>query len=109
MAKHTPKPCEVTWTRGDGVIVCVDGNPRPSVKMLDKRETCADCLEQMVQEAMMRSGSSRKLVLLAFGIVGKQGRDKTSKVYQTLSGDAFKKKGVSQQELDRQAREMMNK
>jgi len=109
MTKYQTQPCEVTWELNEGVRICQDGTARPGVKVLDKRHTCADCLEEMVNEAIMRSGQPRKLVLLAFGIVGKQGRDQNSKVYRTLSGEAFKKKGVSQQELDRLKREAMRR
>lgn len=105
------KNCEATYTDSDTghERACQTGTPNTADRVVNGLPVCDVCFEDMLALAMQKTGASRRVAMLAFRIVGKKGRGIDSKVGKALIKKASEKSGLSQQEIDRQAREAMRK
>ena len=77
-------------------------------RMLDRKWFCDAAVEEIVRASIMKSGQSRKMVLVALGLVGKKGRGTESKAYGVLA-KAAGQKGMSRQDIDQLTRQAMDR
>lgn len=93
--------CEVTYTDKDTGHVrnCQNGTPEPSVRKFGGMPACAVCLEDLIGQAIVKSGASRRTVLTAAKLAG------STRVVNKLTNLAAKKSGKSRQQIDQEIRE----